>query len=264
MSVSLALYYKLSIRPEKCEILFIIIKSVGQNLTVLTLMLSFSYVSYVDASIIANGFLIIFFIIVNRIWLKEKISCYHFVIMILILIGVLITSQPPAIFGAYSQNYKVDQKIKILGISLALLSGLFHTLSACASQRITETNAIIVILYLSVSGIVMGIVGLMIYPIVTVPNSKLEIILSLFLGLFCFGEHLTWTKGLQIASATKLVVALQLEVPSGILFDFIISRTVPNILSIIGCLTVISCIILLALQNVIVSYFQNRVCVNTS
>lgn len=179
---------------------------------------SIRYILLSDAMLL-NNTMPLFLPLVMLVWQKEKISLKLLPALIIGFIGVVIILKPTsAIFH--------------LGSLLALLSGLFMSISMAGIRELSFIEPIYRILfyYFAISSLVSFIPLFFSWQ---TPDLSV-IILWLLLGLFAALYQFFLTKGYQTADAIRVSPIIYFAVILSGLFDFFFWHQVPDLSSFIG------------------------------
>ncbi|XP_055677550.1 solute carrier family 35 member G1 [Lutzomyia longipalpis] len=220
------------------------------------LMLSFyafRHMPLADASVIIFS-TPVFVAIFARLFLKEPCGTFHIITVLLTLLGVVLITRPPAIFGDTVPSL-VDSQVPD-GTSYDLWGPV-----AALSSTLFGANAYVLLralkgLHFSVIMTNFGAFGLIYTTIVSwtigsacLPPCGADRLLVVALALFSFLGQILLTLSLQMEQAGPVAIARSADIVFAFIWQVIFFREVPNVYSLLGALLVISCVILTGLRK---------------
>ncbi|CAM1154649.1 Uncharacterised protein r2_g4330 [Pycnogonum litorale] len=229
------------------ERIYLLVRIVFASAGNVMIYCAFEYLPYLDTLVISYGILAISSAVIARLWIKEAITLFSFIMMIFILSGVIMAAQPKLLFSSYLTD-TFSHRI-LVGLIWAFASGMFVGAGGCLIKRLMNTPIAGHILYFSVCSLVISLVEMSIYSDFQLHLNKDRIFLALSIGLLSGIVNLAWVKGWQISNITEMSLAMQVEIPAAMLFQWWLLQGNLNIFSIIGGILVVISIILNTLQN---------------
>lgn len=229
------------------EIIFVSAKSICFHIGVLTLNYSFQCIPYADSISIVYGATTVMVIILGRIFLEEVISCCTIVLSVMMVLGIVLTSQPSFIFHKFSDN--PDPLSTLMGSCFAIGSAIAFAFSSVICRKIQLTHSTTLAFYISLWGIIIEAITIGSTLLFRVPDNIIDIALFVFSGILSFIYLNVWSKGFQIGNVTEVTLAMQVDTPLCYLLDFLVIHVTPNWLSVVGAFEISICIIILTMQD---------------
>ncbi|CAM1295533.1 Uncharacterised protein r2_g482 [Pycnogonum litorale] len=240
LNIAIILAAKDAFKPSSCEIKYLLTKGIFLSFSHLCLYTSFTSLPYFDSFVVAYGVMVIFSIILGRIWLKERVSAYTLSTVVLMISGILLIAHP-----AFQMKSK-----DIVGYLCSVGSGICMGVAGCANRKIKETPSTTVTFYIAVCALPVSIIAMAIVNDFKLPYDYNTVFTPLFIGCCSVAMHVVWSKGLQLSDVSKIMLAVQCEIPIGFILQWIFFREMPHFVSIIG-----SCCILLGIIFMVLEYF---------
>lgn len=242
---------KQTLIPAVNEKKYLVIRCVSYNCHVICSYISFLSIPYLDSIVISAAMCCIFSLILAAFILSEKINLFTFAMIVMIISGVVIICKPSFLFGV--ENLHSNTSSFYIGTLWAAASGVNVSITSLSNRYLQKTSPATCSLYVTVSGLLMAIIGTFI-PIERKFSFEYDVILISF-GCGCLGVIIliTWAKALQVGELLESVLALQIEIPAGAIFQFLIMKTFPDVLGIIGVVLVVVGVMCVTIQSVVVS-----------
>ncbi|CAM1326940.1 Uncharacterised protein g9367 [Pycnogonum litorale] len=236
---------------ERIYLLFRIIFASSGNVMIYC---AFRDLPYLDTLVISYGILAVSSAVISRVWLKETITLFSFVMMIFILSGVVMAAQPKLLLSSiWTKNFDYEMSV---GLLWAVGSGICVGAGGCLIKRITDTPTAGHMFYFSLCSLLLSLLQMWIFFDFEFHLNTDNIILALSIGLLSVIVNVVWIKGWQIANITEMSLALQVEIPAAIFFQWCLLDGNLSIFSIIGGIIVVVSIILTTLQSFISKHFN--------
>uniref|UniRef100_A0A1B6E1D0 EamA domain-containing protein n=1 Tax=Clastoptera arizonana TaxID=38151 RepID=A0A1B6E1D0_9HEMI len=218
------------------------------------LMLSFyafRYMPLADASVVVFS-VPVFVAIFARLFLKEPCGMFSVITVTLTLIGVVLITRPPFIFGSSVPSLASDQTNtpSNLWAAIAAFSATLFGANAYVLLRalkglhfsviMTNFGAFALIQTLGVS----WELGALCWP-----QCGIERILVVALALFSFGGQILLTLSLQIEQAGPVAIARSADIVFAFIWQVMFFEEIPNMYSIVGAVLVVSSVVLTGLRK---------------
>ncbi|CAM1295530.1 Uncharacterised protein at_DN1178 [Pycnogonum litorale] len=232
-------------KPAAGETKYLLAKCVSFTVSNLLLCTSFTILPYFDSFVVAYGIMVILSILLGRVWLKETINAYVSFVVLLLMSGVVMIAHP-----AFEMKSK-----EIVGYLCSIGSGICLGIAGCVNRKIKETPSTTIAFYISACGLPISSAVMIIQNDFKLPDDLKTVLISLCIGCCSVAMNIVWSKGLQLSSVSKIMLAVQCEIPLGFVLQFAFFHEIPHILSIIG-----SCCISLAVIFLILEDFLKSLC----
>ncbi len=196
--------------------------------------------------LIVSGVDIIAAAFFGLIFLGEKISLLHFVVLAVSAVGAIFISQPGFIFGHKQQN--------LLGSFLALLSGFFQAASfICArksahiSVAVLTFSSLLLAVFMSLMPPLLPMVHAAKWQIVVAEPWKAMALVLLLLLLSTLSIALPAAGATRCPAAVSATVFTSSCMVSGYVSQIIFFKEVPGILTLLGAASMLFSVVLMAL-----------------
>ena len=198
-----------------------------------------------DASVIFHAAPVFVFIFA-RIFLKEPFKIINLSLLLVTLVGVLLIVRPTFLFGSFVEN-PMHWKGPILAlISTLLSSNIYVVLRRLKDVHHTITMAVFSVL---ASGFTSAII--ISTHDACCPKSLLHISLVIINGLLSYLGLFFKTKALRLEGAGPVSIVRMADIVFAFIWQYIIFEIIPNTLSIVGAILVMSCVLLLSIQRIV-------------
>lgn len=226
------------------------------------LMLSFyafRHMPLADSSVIVFS-VPVFVAIFARIFLKEPCGFFNVVTIVLTLVGVLLITRPPFVFGTHipslasdDQTASTDLWAAVAAFSATLFGANVYVLLRALkglhfSVIMTNFGAFALIQTVGVS----WTLGALCWP-----QCGIERLLVVALALFSFGGQILLTLSLQFEQAGPVALARSADIVFAFIWQVLFFKEIPNVYSLAGAFLVTSSVLLTGLRKWIVSLPEN-------
>jgi len=195
-----------------------------------------------DASVIVFSVPVVVAIFA-RIFLKEPCGLFHYITLFLTIIGVLLITRPPFLFGHSTKQYN------FLGPLAALLSTFFAAIVYILLRALKNLHFSVIMVTFSAYAIIQTSIMAWATGNLCWPKCGTETILVIALGVFSFSGQILLTIATQLEEAGLVAIARTVDVVFAFLWQIIFFNEVPNIFSIIGAVLVTSSVVLIGLRK---------------
>lgn len=194
--------------------------------------------------------------------LKERLTCIHVFSLVLAIIGVILVEQPSE-FGIFSDlNHHHSNKDttshhnNLIGYGLALGASLSASLTFVCTRKLKHLNVNTIVMAHSLSCIVIGLI--VAYATgnlkwILIQNTKIETCKSILclvgIGFVGFFGQLTGNWGAQHVPAGVSSMIKATDTVWAFIWGFIFFGELPNWVTILGALCVMSGVIFVAIQK---------------
>lgn len=178
-----------------------------------------------------------------KIFLKEPCGIFHYFTLFLTMLGVLMVSKPPFLFGHSTKQSNV------FGPLAALLSTVFAAMVFILLRALKNLHfSVIMVCFatysiLQTSGMAWATGNL------CWPKCGFERFMVIALGLLSFSGQMLLTIASQLEEAGLVAIARTVDVVFAFMWQIIFFNEIPNIFSVIGALLVTSSVVLIGLRK---------------
>ncbi|CAM1304924.1 Uncharacterised protein g3908 [Pycnogonum litorale] len=240
--MAIILAAKDSFKPCMSDIKYVLLTGIDlRHLSYLLLYHSFVNLSYFDSFAVAYGVMVISSIIVERVWLKERISTYVLTIVVVVIFGIVMIAHP--VFHMKTND--------VAGYLCAAGSGIFMGIAGCSARKIKETPSTTSVLYLCLCILPVSVIAMILENDFKFPCNYSTVLVPLFIGCSSVTMHTVWNKCLKLSEVSKVMLAVQCEIAVGFIFQWIFFNEIPNTLAIIGGCCVVVGVMLTTLEDII-------------
>lgn len=226
------------------------------------LMLSFyafRHMPLADSSVIVFS-VPVFVAIFARIFLKEPCGCFNVITIILTLVGVILITRPPFIFGKHipsfafeDQSTSTDLWAAVAAFSATLFGANVYVLLRALkglhfSVIMTNFGAFALIQTIGVTWVLDALCW---------PQCGLERLLVVALALFSFGGQILLTLSLQLEQAGPVAIARSADIVFAFIWQVLFFKEIPNFYSLAGAFLVTSSVVLTGIRKWVISLPEN-------
>ncbi|GAB0099227.1 solute carrier family 35 member G1 [Sergentomyia squamirostris] len=223
------------------------------------LMLSFyafRHMPLADASVIIFS-TPVFVAIFARLFLKEPCGVFNVITVLLTLIGVVLITRPPAVFGdtvpSLSDDQMLDTTYDLWGPVAALSSTLFGANAYVLLRALKGLHFSVIMTNFGAFGLAYTTAVSWGTGTLCLPPCGMDRLLVVALALFSFLGQILLTISLQLEHCGPVAIARSADIVFAFFWQVIFFREVPNIYSLLGALLVISCVILTGMRKWVLS-----------
>lgn len=199
-----------------------------------------------DASVIVFSVPVVVAIFA-RVFLKEPCGLFHYFTLFLTMLGVVMITRPPFLFGQSTKHYN------FLGPLAALLSTIFAAIVYILLRALKNLHFSVIMVCFASYSIIQT--STMAYATGNLcwPKCGTERLLAVALGIFSFSGQMLLTIAAQLEEAGLVAIARTVDVVFAFVWQIIFFNEIPNIFSIVGAVLVTSSVVLIGLRKWIMS-----------
>lgn len=227
------------------------------------LMLSFyafRHMPLADASVIIFS-TPVFVAIFARLFLREPCGCFNVITVILTLIGVVLITRPPIIFGSsipsLVDDQIIDENAGLWGPVAALSSTLFGANAYVLLRALKGLHFSVIMTNFGAFALVYTILITWVMGALCWPHCGYDRVLIIALAIFSFLGQILLTIALQMEQAGPVAIARSADIVFAFIWQVMFFKEVPNVYSLIGALLVVSSVILTGFRKWILSLPKN-------
>ncbi|XP_065354653.1 solute carrier family 35 member G1 [Calliphora vicina] len=250
-AIPIVVYTKQPVFPEGKRVILLLRCFMGTTGLMLSFY-AFRHMPLADASVIIFS-TPVFVAIFARVFLKEHCSLFNVVTIVLTLVGVVLITRPPFIFGDAAPSLEAERyegkNYDIWGPVAAISSTLFganvyillRALKGLHFSVIMTNFGAFALIYTLV---VCGSIGAICWP-----ACGRDRWLVVILGIFSFLGQILLTLSLQMEQAGPVAIARCADIVFAFIWQMIFFGETPTFYSLMGALLVVSSVILAALKK---------------
>ncbi|XP_014211558.1 solute carrier family 35 member G1-like [Copidosoma floridanum] len=223
------------------------------------LMLSFyafRHMPLADASVIVFS-VPVFVAIFARVFLKEPCGLFNIITVCLTLIGVVLITRPPLLFGhtvvSLTDNHEKTEQADLWGAAAAFTATLFGANAYILLRALKGLHFSIIMTNFGSFALVQTIVVTWAIGAMCLPRCGTDRLLVVALALFSFGGQILLTLALQMEQAGPVAIARSADIVFAFFWQVLFFNEIPNKYSVGGAILVTSSVLLTALRKWAVS-----------
>lgn len=254
-AIPIALYKNEPLFPEGKRFILLLRCFVGTTGLMLSFY-AFRHMPLADASVIIFS-TPVFVTIFARIFLKEPCGLFNVMTIFVTLIGVVLITRPPIIFGDSIPSL-VDKQIDkdeydLWGPVAALSSTLFGANAYVLLRALKGLHFSVIMTNFGSFALVYTLAVTWFIGALCWPPCGTERLLVLCLALFSFLGQILLTISLQIEQAGPVSIARSADIVFAFIWQVMFFKEVPNRYSIIGALLVVTSVMITGLRKWVIS-----------
>lgn len=204
-----------------------------------------SMIAVAEASVIINC-RHIFTLPLAKFWLKENVGLYDILVVIVSIGGLVMTCQPPALFGGAAAAFTTT---RMLGIICAFGSAVFNSTAKCINRRLQDIHLYLIIFLPALTSTIVGSVVMLIRDEIQNPFAVKNSYVMLIIIVMSISSNTCQSAASQLAMAVNVAIIMTMRLPFSVVLEFLVIGTWPNIFSVIGLGLSSLSILLLAMKK---------------
>ncbi|XP_001600949.1 solute carrier family 35 member G1 [Nasonia vitripennis] len=223
------------------------------------LMLSFyafRHMPLADASVIVFS-VPVFVAIFARIFLKEPCGLFNVITVCLTLIGVVLITRPPLIFGhtvvSLTDNHVETENADLWSAVAAFSATLFGANAYVLLRALKGLHFSVIMSNFGSFGLVQTLIVTWAIGALCLPRCGTDRLLVVALALFSFGGQILLTLALQMEQAGPVAIARSADIVFAFFWQVLFFNEIPNRYSVGGAILVTSSVLLTGLRKWAVS-----------
>lgn len=225
-----------------------------------SLMLSFyafRHMPLADASVIVFS-VPVFTAIFARMFLKEPCGLFNVFSVILTLVGVVLITRPPILFGdAVDSLGDSDGYTEIWGAVAAFSATLFGANAYVLLRALKGIHFAVIMTNFGCFALVMCLSVTWVIGALCMPPCGTDRYLIVALALFSFGGQILLTLALQMEQAGPVALARSSDIVFAFIWQVLFFNEIPNAYSIGGAILVLSSVVLTGLRKWVLALPEN-------
>lgn len=210
---------------------------------------SFRHMPLADASVIVFS-VPVFTAIFARMFLKEPCGIFNVLSVILTLIGVVLITRPPSIFGSTVSSLG-DETVTsdIWGAVAAFSATLFGANAYVLLRALKGIHFSVIMTNFGTIALVQCLIVTYLIGALCLPRCGTDRYLIVALALFSFSGQILLTLALQLEQAGPVAIARSSDIVFAFIWQVLFFNEAPNRYSIIGAVLVLSSVLLTGLRK---------------
>ena len=233
--------------------IMLVLRSVFGCTSLLLQFYAFQHMPLADASVIVFS-APVFVAVFARLFLREPCGAFQACLILLTLMGVLLITRPPFLFGSLTDTYD-DREWKG---ALAAFCGTIVASNVYVILRVLkDVHFCVSLTTFSVIAICMTSVVTLSTSVPCLPPCGKERWMIVAIGALSYLGQILKTKALQVEQAGPVSIARTADVIFAFIWQFAFFGEVPDGLTLAGALMVTSCVLLLGIRKWILGLPRN-------
>lgn len=250
-SIPIAIYKEEKFFPRGKRIILLLRCFVGTTGLMLSFY-AFRHMPLADASVIIFS-TPVFVAIFARLFLKESCGVFNIITIILTLIGVILITRPPLLFGdtipSLNDEQIIDSNYDVWGPVAALASTLFGANAYVLLRALKGLHFSVIMTNFGSFALVYTVVICWYLGTLCWPLCGSDRLLVLALAVFSFGGQILLTLSLQLEQAGPVSIARTSDIVFAFIWQIMFFKEVPNMYSILGAILVVCSVLLSGLRK---------------
>lgn len=229
------------------------------------LMLSFyafRHMALADASVIIFS-TPVFVAIFARLFLKEPCGIFNAITVVLTLIGVVLITRPPIIFGdsipSLIDDQITDGDYDLWGPVAAISSTLFGANAYVLLRALKGLHFSVIMTNFGSFALVYTFIISWFLGSLCMPSCGTDRLLVVALAIFSFLGQILLTLSLQLEQAGPVAIARSADIVFAFIWQILFFKEVPNRYSVFGALLVVSSVVLTGLRKWVITLSRDSV-----
>ncbi|KAK4287644.1 hypothetical protein Pmani_039287 [Petrolisthes manimaculis] len=210
---------------------------------------SFKHVPLADATVIVFS-TPVFGVILASIFLGEMCSFFHFIMILITMTGIVFIARPQFIFKSQFHHYTAQSW---WGIWAAFISTLFAAVILVMIRKVKDLHYTAVMFSSTVTALIITCSFALYEGQLCTPQNPKDRIILLAFGASAFISMLCNTKALQKEEVGLVSITRTTAVVFSFIWQTVFFQEYPDLLTLVGSLLVMSCVILIGLYKWVTS-----------
>lgn len=250
-AIPIVIYTKQPVFPEGKRIILLLRCFMGTTGLMLSFY-AFRHMPLADASVIIFS-TPVFVAIFARLFLKEQCSFFNIITIILTLIGVILITRPPFVFGDASPSLEEERfsgkRYDIWGPVAAISSTLFGANVYILLRALKGLHFSVIMANFGAFALIYTLIVCWSIGAICWPACGYDRFLVIILALFSFLGQILLTLSLQLEQAGPVAIARCADIVFAFIWQMIFFGEPPTGYSLFGAILVVSSVILTGLKK---------------
>ncbi|CAG4933620.1 unnamed protein product [Colias eurytheme] len=245
-TIPIVIYTEQPIFPEGKRIL-LILRSVVGTVGLMLSFYAFRNMPLADASVIVFS-VPVFVALFARVFLKEPCGIWNTISIILTLLGVILITHPPFLFG--SDQVETNPNYNSLrGAVAAFVSTIFGANAYVLLRVLKGLHFSVIMTNFGAIAILQTLFYSFIFGILCMPNCGTERFLVVCLALFSYLGQILLTMSLQMEQAGPVAIARSADIVFAFFWQVMFFDEIPSKYSVCGAVLVLSSVLLVGIRK---------------
>ncbi|XP_076256742.1 solute carrier family 35 member G1 [Rhynchophorus ferrugineus] len=247
-TIPIMIYNQKPCFPKGKRIMLILRSFTGTTALMLSFY-AFRHMPLSDASVIVFS-VPVFTAVFARMFLKEPCGWFNIFSVIVTLIGVILITRPPIIFGNTIESLGDNgQTPEIWGAVAAFSSTLFGANAFVILRALKDVHFSVIMTNFGAFAFIQCLIVTYFIGALCLPVCGLDRYLIVALAIFSFLGQILLTVALQLEQAGPVAIARSTDIVYAFIWQVLFFEEIPNRFSVIGAILVMSSVILTGLRK---------------
>ncbi|XP_045770222.1 solute carrier family 35 member G1 [Maniola jurtina] len=245
-TLPIVIYTEQPIFPEGKRIL-LVLRSIVGTVGLMLSFYAFRNMPLADASVIVFS-VPVFVALFARVFLKEPCGIWNTVSIVLTLVGVILITHPPFIFGE-SESVGNPNYNSLRGAIAAFVSTIFGANAYVLLRVLKGLHFSVIMTNFGAIAIVQTLFYSFVFGVLCMPNCGTERFLVVCLAIFSYLGQILLTMSLQMEQAGPVAIARSADIVFAFLWQVMFFDEIPSKYSVCGAVLVLSSVLLVGLRK---------------
>lgn len=255
-AIPIVIYKEQPIFPSGKRIM-LLLRSFTGTASLMLSFYAFRHMPLADASVIVFS-VPVFTAIFARMFLKEPCGLFNIFSVVLTLIGVVLITRPPILFGDSIDSLgDSEQHTEIWGAVAAFSATLFGANAYVLLRALKGIHFAVIMTNFGCFALVMCLMVTWGIGALCAPPCGTDRYLIVALALFSFGGQILLTLALQMEQAGPVALARSSDIVFAFIWQVLFFSEIPNAYSVAGAILVLSSVVLTGLRKWVLALPEN-------
>lgn len=255
-AIPIVIYKQQPVFPKGKRIM-LILRSFTGTASLMLSFYAFRHMPLADASVIVFS-VPVFTAIFARMFLREPCGLFSFFSVILTLIGVVLITRPPLIFGdSVNALGSSGEHTEIWGAVAAFSATLFGANAYVLLRALKGIHFAVIMTNFGTFALFQCVLVTWLIGALCLPRCGIDRILIVALALFSFGGQILLTLALQLEQAGPVALARSSDIVFAFIWQVLFFNEIPNAYSVAGAFLVMSSVVLTGLRKWVMALPEN-------
>ncbi|CAG9104166.1 hypothetical protein JYU34_012115 [Plutella xylostella] len=246
-TVPIVVYTEQPVFPAGKRVL-LALRSIVGTVGLMLSFYAFRNMPLADASVIVFS-VPVFVAFFARVFLKEPCGIWNTISIILTLIGVVLITHPPFLFGETAPAENSQDYNSLKGAIAAFVSTIFGANAYVLLRVLKGLHFSVIMTNFGAFAILQTFLYSLIFGALCMPNCGTERILVVCLALFSYLGQILLTMSLQMEQAGPVAIARSADIVFAFLWQVMFFSELPSKYSVFGAILVLSSVMLVGLRK---------------
>lgn len=246
-TIPIVIYTEQPVFPEGRRLL-LALRSIVGTVGLCLSFYAFRNMPLADASVIVFS-VPVFVALFARVFLKEPCGIWNTISIILTLVGVVLITHPPFLFGSNSEVQEYSTYNSLKGAFAAFVSTIFGANAYVLLRVLKGLHFSVIMTNFGAFAIVQTLAYTVVFGVLCMPNCGTERFLVVCLALFSYLGQILLTMSLQMEQAGPVAIARSADIVFAFLWQVMFFNEIPSKFSILGAILVLSSVMLVGVRK---------------